>query len=212
MGWVMLAIIGIGALGLLFAVGVPRGLWTLVGAALMLGAAGYAMQGRPGLPGDPVKADTTPIEIDPGVIALRDDMFGHVTAQTPALVAADALTRNGSSDLAINVLLGGIRKYPENAELWTELGDTLALHDGGLVSPPALFAFRRAVQLAPRHPGPYFFLGLAYVRANQFDAARPYWAKALALTPAEADYRPELAVRLQLLDRYLQITGGAPTQ
>src|SRR3546814_11342997 len=62
--------------------------------------------------------------------------------------------------------------------------------------------------LAPKHPGPPFFLGLAYVRAGEFAEARPFWARALDLTPGDASYRPEIAVRLMLLDRFLAVANG----
>jgi len=87
--------------------------------------------------------------------------------------------------------------------LWTGLGTTLASHDGNAVSPPALFAFRQAIRVAPQHPAPYFFLGLAYVRAADYPAARQAWVKALALSPERASYRRDIAVRLALLDRLL---------
>ena len=65
-------------------------------------------------------------------------------------------------------------------------------------------SFRRAMSLAPGHPGPPFFLGLAYIRAGQFAEARQWWARALRLTPADAGYRPEIADRLALLDAALK--------
>ena len=97
---------------------------------------------------------------------------------------------------------------PESVSLWTVLGSTLARHDADQVSPPALFAFQQAARLSPDHPGPPFFLGLAYVRAGNLAAARVPWARALALSPATAPYRAPIAERLALLDRYLTLTGG----
>ena len=66
----------------------------------------------------------------------------------------------------------------------------------------------RAERQAPTNPGPWFFAGLAAVRAGDFAAARPLWAKALALSPAGADYRPGIATRLDLLDRYLALAAA----
>lgn len=208
MGWVWLLVIGVGAAGALALLRVGRALWTLVGAALMLGATGYALQGRPDLPGSPAEAGTARIAIDPGLIELRGAMIGNFTAETPYLAASDAMIRSGSPDAAAAVMLGGIRKMPKDMVLWTGLGDVLAQHDGGVVSPASLFAFRRAMALAPKHPAPPFFLGLAYVRAGEFAEARPYWARALDLTPDDASYRPEIAVRLMLLDRFLAVANG----
>lgn len=211
MGLVALAVIALGVLGATLLLGLPRGLWAFVVAALLLGGAGYVLSGHPTLPGHPVAADSQPIAVDPGLIQLRDDMIGRFAGENAVLTASDALIASGSTDLAANLLLGGIRKDPRDAVLWTMLGDALAQHDGGIVSPAALFAFQHAMRLDPRGPLAPFFLGLAYVRAGDFNDARPYWADALMLAPPGASYRPEIAVRLDLLDRYLAMAGAMGT-
>ena len=71
MGWLTLAILTLAAFGALVLLRVPRLLWTMVGAALMLGAAGYAWQGRPTLTAQYAKADTTDAESVDGLIQLR---------------------------------------------------------------------------------------------------------------------------------------------
>ncbi len=208
MGWVWLIVIGLSTAGLLWVLGVGRAIWSMVGAALMLGAAGYALQGRPALPGSPAEAASEGIEIDPGIVKLRGAMTGNFTAEAAYLTASDAMLRAGEPEAAVAVMLGGIRKMPKDMSLWTGLGGAIAQHDGGYVSPAALFAFRHAMDLAPKHPAPPFFLGLAYVRAGEFTEARRYWLRALTLTPEDASYRPEIAVRLMLLDRYLALANG----
>lgn len=209
MGWVWLIVIGVGAAGALAVLGVGRALWRLVGAALMLGATGYALQAQPDAPGSPATAKAERVEIDPGLIELRGAMMGNFTAETPYLAASDAMIRSGSPDAAAAVMLSGIRKMPKNMVLWAGLGDALAQHDGRVVSPAALFAFQHAMRLAPKHPGPPFFLGLAYVRAGEFVEARRYWMRALDLTPQKASYRPEIVVRLMLLDQFLATAANA---
>ncbi|KQS01439.1 hypothetical protein ASG11_17370 [Sphingomonas sp. Leaf357] len=206
MGWAMLAVIGACIFALLWRIGLPRGLWAFVGSALMLGAAGYALQGEPMLPGHPVKAAADPIVVDPDLIALRDAMVGRFTGDGAYLVASDGMTRAGDTGAAVWMVLAGINKYPQSYALWTGLGSALAAHDGGQVSPSALFAFQQAARLAPRQPAPPFFAGLAYVRAGEFAKARDYWARAVALTPKTLSYYPELAARLALLDRFLAAT------
>ncbi|MES2057477.1 MAG: hypothetical protein V4564_16200 [Pseudomonadota bacterium] len=203
MGWVILAGIAGGAALLLWRIGVSRELWSFVGSALVLGAAGYALQGQPMLEGAPVKANARPIEVDAGLVELREAMVGRLRADTAYLTAADGMTRVGDTESAVRAILGGLHRYPDSLALWTGLGTALALHDGGHVSPTALFAFTQAARLAPKHPAPPFFTGLAYIRAGNFAQARPYWAHALALTPERVSYRPELAYRLALLDRLL---------
>lgn len=210
MGWITLAVIGAAAFGLSAWMKVDRLLWTMVAAALMLGATGYALQGTPSLPAHPVVTAPAPTPDDGELTDLRDRMLERYTGQAAYLVAADAMTRIGERRAAVRVLLGGLRIAPKSLVLWTGLGGALAAHDGNQVSPSALFAFQQAMRLAPRHPAPPFFLGLAYVRAGNLEAAQPYWARALALTPPGISYREDIAIRLALLDRVLA-TPDAPS-
>ena len=209
MGWIALLAIGGLAMAAMIVARLPRLLWTLAGAALALGAVGYALQGSALLPASPAQPAKIAVEgEDPELAMLRDQMLGRFTGDGAYVIAADAMRRSGDRAAAVRVLLGGINRVPDSLMLWTALGTALAANDGERMSPPALLAFRRAAQLSPEHPAPPFFAGLVYVRSGDFAAARPLWAKALALTPANAPYRQAIAVRLLLLDRYLAITRG----
>jgi len=209
MGWITLVMLGGAAMALLIWLKVDRALWSLSGAALMLGATGYALQGRPTLAASAPVPTVEATGDDATLIELREEMLGRFTGDGAYLIAADAMTRSGDPRAAVQVIIGGIRAIPTSVLLWTGLGTALAAHDGGQVSPPALFAFQQATRLSPHHPAPPFFEGLAYVRAGNFAAARPLWARALRLTPPGLSYRKEIAVRLALLDRYLAM-GGPP--
>ncbi|WP_374942807.1 hypothetical protein [Sphingomonas sp.] len=203
MGWLWLAVFGASAMALLALLGVNRALWSFAGAALMLGAAGYAWQGSPTLPGTPAIArDSTPPD-DQTITALRDDMLGRFTLDGAYLIASDAMIARGDDRAGVQVLLGGIGKIPASYALWTALGTAYARHDGGQVSPAARFAFEHAHRLAPDSVAPPFFLGLAYVRAGDYAAARPWWARALAIAPPRISYRREIAIRLAILDRLI---------
>lgn len=210
MGFVMLALVGAAAFAMLVWLKLPRMLWSLGGAALFLGAAGYAWQGRPLLPASAARTTLAPRPMEPEAIALRESMLGRFTADTAYIGAADGMARIGETRLAARVMLGGVSKLPRSFILWTWLGTTLAADAGDRVSPPALLAFRQAARLAPEHPAPPFYLGMAYVRAGEFGTARTYWRRALALSPAGTSYRREIALRLALLERLLA-SGVAPT-
>lgn len=212
MGYLTLALLGAAAFAALVALRVARPLWSLVGAALFLGAAGYAWQGRPLL----TSADASPridaAPIEPEMIVLRASMLGSYTQDAAYLIASDAMTRSGDPAAAAQVMLGAVRKLPNSFIAWTWLGTTLAgvsesgaagASAAGPVQPPALLAFRRAAQLAPEHPAPPFYAGLAYVRAGDFATARAYWRRAFALSPQGASYRREIGLRLALLERLL---------
>jgi tetratricopeptide (TPR) repeat protein len=216
MGWLMLALIGIAAALALWLGGVARSLWTFAGAAMMLGATGYALQGRATLPGHPVASNAEPIEVDPAMVELRDSMLGRFTADGAYLIAADGMTRSGDTKSAVQWAIAGTNKYPRSIALWTGLGSALQMHDG-TVSPATLLAFKHAAQLNPRHPAPPYYLGLAYIRSGDYAAARPYWARALALSPPDRSYRKEIAFQLGRLDLFLAAaeraqTPGAPQE
>ena len=204
MGFVALAVIGGLAFAGLLLLRVPRALWSFVGAALCLGAAGYAWQGRPGWSARVATPNTVANPVEPETIALRDRLLGgHLTADAAYITASDAMTRVGDRRAAAQVILGGLHNIPRSFILWTQLGTVIAARDGDQMSPPALFAFQQALRLAPEHPAPAYFAGLAYIRAGEFDKARILWARALALSPVGASYREDIALRLALLDRYI---------
>ena len=204
MGWVMLAVAALAAALVLVLAGYPRKLWTVAATALTLGAAGYAWQGSPALPGHPVAAGAKKGQVDPALVDLRDAMFGkYGTYAWSYANLADGMVRAGNSDLALGVWLGGVRKAPQEVALWTGFGTALAERDGQ-ISPAAQFAFDKALALNPKHPGPPFFYGLALVRAGKFAEAHPWWVKALELVPEKASYRRELAMRLFALELLLQ--------
>jgi cytochrome c-type biogenesis protein CcmH/NrfG len=168
------------------------------------------LQGSPALPASPVLPDRNSLVVDEALANLRTDIFGRYGADSAYLTAADALSRGGNPRYEVEALLGGIRMSPKSVQLWTALGDALARHDRQL-SPASRFAFARARQLEPANPGPYFFLGVAQLRSNDFPAARDSWRMALAKTPADAPYRTAIAQRLALLDRLLSIDAAAGT-
>lgn len=129
--------------------------------------------------------------------------MGRFTADTAYLIASDAMLRSGNRRAAANVVLGGIRAIPRSYILWTQLGTNLAMLDGDQMSPGAKLAFQRAIQLAPRHPAPYYYAGLAFIRAGDLPSARRMWIKAVDVSPEGADYRRDIAGQLLLLDRYM---------
>ncbi|THD36958.1 MAG: hypothetical protein E7773_05290 [Sphingomonas sp.] len=212
MGWFTLAGIGIAAAGLLVALRVPRLLWSLVASFLMLGAAGYAWQGQPALAAHPVVADAVKYPVDPAYKDMRDAMFGRFGGESIYFGISDSQLGGGDPRAAASVLIGAVQYAPKNTAFWTELGNVLAINDHGAVSPTALFAFKRAMQLSPQYPGPPFFLGFAYLRDGQPVVARQYWALALALAPQQSEYRDGIAQRLAMLDAYIAQAGAAPPQ
>ena len=187
MAWVVLLLLIGASLGSLWALGVRGGLLTASAAALLLGASGYALQGRPGLAGAPT-AGQEARDIFP-LTEARHAFFGNFTPAESWLRMSEALARDGKSEDAVNILQNAVRRYPGDPQLWIGLGNALVDHAHG-VTPPAELAYRRAEALAPGHSAAPFFYGLALARSGDRQAAVALWQQILATAPKDAEWRP----------------------
>jgi cytochrome c-type biogenesis protein CcmH len=187
MGYVVLLFLGALSLGSLRLLGVRGGALTASAAALLLGAAGYAFQGSPELPGAPARTSEAG-EILPLTDA-RHAFFGQFSAAESWLRMSEALARDGESEDAVGILQNAVGRYPGDPQLWIGLGNALVDHAHGL-TPPAELAYRRAEEAAPGHPAASFFYGLALARSGDRDGALKEWKQILAIAPKDASWRP----------------------
>lgn len=205
MGWVLVG--GLAALSfaaLVWVFKTPRKGWEAIGAALMLGIAGYALQGHPAQPGAPKQAAPQTREGAAALVAARQQLARDGGANPNSWVMiSDALARNGQYSDAAGVVLGAVEKDPDNADAWLALGNYLMGHTEGVLSPAALHAYRRAVEADPQHPGPAFFMGLALAQNGRLAEGRAMWADLLARAPKNAPWRADLAERLARLDGFI---------
>jgi len=185
--WVILFGLIAAAAAAMWLLGVRGGLFKAAAAALLVGAAGYAFQGFPDLPGAPAQANEAR-----GVLPLTDArhaFFGNFTPAESWLVISEALARSGNEVDAVGVLQNAVRRYPGDPQLWIGLGNALVDHAHGL-TPPAEFAYRRAAELSPGYPAAPFFFGLALARSGDRQAAVAIWKRILDHAPADASWRP----------------------
>ncbi|MDZ7589054.1 MAG: tetratricopeptide repeat protein [Parasphingorhabdus sp.] len=202
MGWLLLILLlAITLLGLLWIGKLPRSAWQLTGAALLVGGAGYAWQGLPGYAGVPRVTAQKQMQSGQAPIAIPDNITKNFGEAQQWLVLANALNSEGRYADAANYLRNGVKQHPDDADLWVALGNTLILHAEGVIPPAALFAFERAANIAPDHPGPPFFFGLMQAQKGRLDDARATWGGLLARTPADAPWRADLESRLATLDK-----------
>lgn len=210
-GWLIAAIFAVSLMALLVAVGrIPRMSWELTAAAVLLGLAGYAWQGSPGLAGQPKTASTAVAggQFDEQLAERRRGMAERYGKAGQWLMVSDGLGRQGKTKEAANVLLAGLKQSPDDPNLWLGLGNALIAHAGGVVSPSADFAYRRAMALDPDAPAPPYFYGLALVRAGQLQAARELWAPLAASAPQGSQIKAELELNIARIDAML--VAGAP--
>jgi cytochrome c-type biogenesis protein CcmH len=187
MGWLILLLLIAASLGALRLLRVRGGLLTASAAALLLGGAGYALQGRPELPGSPAQGSEV-ADIFP-LTEARHAFYGNFTPAESWLRMSEALARDGKSEDAIGLLQNAVRRYPGDPQLWIGLGNALVDHARGL-TPPGELAYQRAADLAPNYPGPHFFYGLALARSGDREGALREWRQILATAPKDASWRP----------------------
>jgi cytochrome c-type biogenesis protein CcmH len=196
-GWVILAALIALSLGAFWLLGLRGPMLKLAAAALLVGASGYALQGRPGLPGSPRKANASNQVIP--LTAARHLFFGEFTASEHWLLMSESMARRGNTADAAGILRSAVREHPGDPQLWIGLGNALVDH-AGIITPAAEFAYQRAAELAPGHPAPPFFLGLALARSGDRVAAVKIWQQMLADAPADASWRPLVEDAVAALD------------
>jgi cytochrome c-type biogenesis protein CcmH len=196
--WVMLA--ALVTIVALFVLGkLPAAARPLAAAAVMLGMAGYALQGSPSLPGKPVAAPEEPEGFGDVIADQRQGMADRFGPAAQWLGMSDGFARTGKTELAAKTLEKGLARYPDNVDLWVGLGNALTAHGGGMMSPAAALAFDEAARRDPAHPAPPFFAGLALAQGGDLKGAEAVWSELLARSPADAPWRPDLEMRLAQL-------------
>jgi cytochrome c-type biogenesis protein CcmH len=199
MGWLILLLLVAASLGLLWLLGVRGGLLTASATALLLGASGYALQGRPDLRGASAQGgegrDVFPLT------EARHAFFGNFTPAESWLRMSEALARDGKSEDAVGILQNAVRRYPGDAQLWIGLGNALVDHARGL-TPPAELAYKRAAEVAPGYPAAPFFYGLALARSGDRKGAVAIWQEILKTAPPNASWRPLVEQGAAALSRH----------
>lgn len=186
-GLLLMLTLSLACTGLIYALGVQGRLLALCLGGLALGAAGYAVQGRPALKAAP-PAESARARLIP-LTPLRAAFYGEFNRTSHWSIIADSYTRRGNSADAVGVLKKAVATHPRDPALWVALGNALVDH-AGMMTPASNLAFGRAAQLSPGHPAPPFFLGLALARSGDPRAALKLWRQVLASAPANASWRP----------------------
>ena len=186
-GFVMLVLLMVLSVGGLWLLRVRGAALTASAAAVLIGGAGYALQGSPGLPGAPAQnmeaRDFFPLT------QARHAFFGEFSAEESWMRMSEALARDGQSTDAVGILQNAVKRYPSSAQLWIGLGNALVDHARG-ITPAAELAYRKAEEVAPGHPAAPFFYGLALARSGDRNGALDKWRQILATAPKNAGWRP----------------------
>jgi cytochrome c-type biogenesis protein CcmH len=201
-GWVVMAALALLTGGGLFVfLRRDKGALQFAGAALLLALAGYAWQGRPGQSGAPRSAPERVQRPDSEFAKARGDMLGRFDQASAWLNMADGFQRRGDTQSAAELLQGAVQRSPRNPDLWVGYGNALLLHGGGMMNPAARLAFERAESLAPGHPAPRFFHGLALAQSGDYAGAERIWRAIVAEAPPGAEYPAIVEERLRAIEQ-----------
>lgn len=211
MGWAaMLALAALTLAALWKFARFDRAALQLLGAALLVAMAGYAWQGRPALPGKPVPPPVRKALPDSDFAQTREAMLGRFDSASAWLNMAESYQREGDTRGGAEILQSALKKSPGDPDLWVGLGNALVIHAGGMMTPSAELAFQRAARIAPEHPGPKFFFGLALAQGGKFDEAERIWRDLLTTAPPDVSWRPMIEERLAMLAQ-ARAAGAAGT-
>jgi cytochrome c-type biogenesis protein CcmH/NrfG len=213
MAWLPILLLAILALLALWKLArFDRAALQLAAAALLLAMAGYAWQGNAGLAGSPRAAAARAAVPDSAFATLREPFLGRFDVAGRWLTIAEMYQRKGDTEKGVKLLSAALREHPRDPDLWLGMGNALLLHGGGALNPASELAFRRAAALAPGHPAPEFFYGLALAQSGRFREAESRWEAALAAAPADAGWRPIVEERLELLRQLILLTETPPPE
>ena len=198
MGWLTIVLLALAIVaGLYPFMRRDKGALQFLGAALLLALAGYSAQGRPSQPGSPKSAQAPETMPDDDFAVLHPDLLGRFDRASYWMTLADADRRSGNPLGGAQILESAVRNNPRNYALWTAYAYALVASNDNLMSPASQLAFERANRLAPNHPGPLFFYGLALSLSGAWDQAEQVWREQLqGLGSGYPSYRAAIEERL----------------
>jgi cytochrome c-type biogenesis protein CcmH/NrfG len=201
MGWLFISLLALALLVALWRVGrLDRSGVQFVAAALLLALAGYAWQGHPDLAGVPRRPAEHKAVAASDFSKMRRDLLGQFDTADRWLTLAEAYGREGDTQGQAEIIESALRQHPRDPDLWVGLGTTLVQHSRGLMTPAAQLAFDRAAAIAPNHPAPRFFYGLALLQGGKVDQAEKVWRDLLASAPPTALWRGAIEQQLAMVE------------
>lgn len=204
MTWLVVLMLALAAFAAAaFILRLPRAAWTIFGAALVFGLAGYAAQGRPQMPAAPKVAQAESKGDFASMIEIRRLLYGETKPPSRFVTMADGYARRGAFAQAADLLNNAVGENPKDSEGWVALGNVLIEHAGGVTTPAASYAYSMAKKVDAKNPAPAYFEGVGQIRMGQLPAARDTWKAMLDALPADAPQHPALKVQYDRLDTLL---------
>lgn len=207
--WILaISLAAIGLLIGLFVLGLPRRAVTILAVALLLGLAGYALQGAPEMASSPREATLPDRASGEAMIELRRSFFNSTLPPSRNVTIADGFARRGQWENAAGFLNNAVAQNPNDTEAWVALGMALVEHSEGVLTQPAIFAFNQGARTGSDNPAPAYLLGIAMARNGRFAETRELWARALENAAPGSQFEQALTIQITQLDRLIERTGA----
>ncbi len=185
---------------------------TAVAIALLLPALSlllYSQLGQPGQPDRPLAQraalDPAPRELTAGQSDQVNEMITRLEERLQSqpddldgwILLGRSQAALGDLDSAAKALRRAVELSGDDAEVYIALGDILTKGAKGEVTAEALAAFRKARELAPRHPAARYFLALADLQAGRPREAYEAWLRLYRELPENSENRQALAAQIR---------------
>jgi cytochrome c-type biogenesis protein CcmH len=210
MGWLFVLLLAlIAGVAIIRFGGAARPSWELIGAALVLGIAGYVWQGSPRQPGAPRDAKAQVVAFDEDLARQRNGLSDRFGKAAGWLAMSDGMARSGDTQNAANVLVSGLKAEPENTDMWVGMGNALVAHAGGIITPSAEYSYKQAMKLKPQGNAAPYFYGLALAQSGDFEGAGKMWAPLYQRLPVNSELHAILTRQLLVLMRLSKMRDDA---
>ena len=162
-------------------------------AVPLIALGGYLQIGRPDLPAQPLQARIDGAVANQDMAAMVRQVEQHLE-QKPNdargwMVLAPAYKRIGRYDDAANAYRKALAISGPDADLMTDMGESLVLANNGLVSNEAQEVFEAVQQAAPKHMKARFYVALAHQQEGRTADAIAGWTAMLAESAPDAPWR-----------------------
>ncbi|MDG6079958.1 tetratricopeptide repeat protein [Erythrobacter litoralis] len=178
--------------------------WTLFGAALLFGLAGYAAQGSPELAASPRAAIAEADGNGEQMVAARRQFYDTERLPSNWIVTADAFARRGDYERAAQFYRVAVEENPDDQEGWLALGMALVAHADSTSTPAATYAFERALTVPPVNGAPQYFVGLSALNAGDLGEALDWWDRSLMAAPEDAAWREAVSFQVRQLEQAIE--------
>ena len=173
---------------------VPAWLPIATGVAVpLIALGGYLQIGRPDLPAQPLQARIDGAVANQDMAAMVRQVEQHLE-QKPNdargwMVLAPAYKRIGRYNDAANAYRKALAISGPDADLMTDMGESLVLANNGLVSNEAQEVFEAVQKAAPKHMKARFYVALAQQQEGKTADAIAGWTAMLAESAPDAPWR-----------------------